>query len=60
MGGVVDEAGKELGDSTDEYNWIWIKDIRHHKLPDLLVAWDYAYNLEEDLLEYGGKNETDL
>lgn len=58
--GVVDEAMRELGDSTDEYNWIWIKDIRHHKLPDLLVAWDYAYNLEEDLLEYGGKNETDL
>lgn len=48
----MNEAIKYLGNPTDKQNWLWINGIRHHKLSDLLVTWDYTYNLEEDMLEY--------
>lgn len=54
---AVSEAMIELGDSTDEHNWIWVENETafHHKLPDLLAAWDYTYNLGEDMLGYEGE-----
>lgn len=48
----LNEAIKNLGDPADEQNWLWIKGNRHHKLSDLLVAWDYSYDLEENMFEY--------
>ncbi len=53
----VKKALKELGDEKREDNWQIIDGSYHHKLPDLLLAWDFAYDLERDLSEYEGVEE---
>jgi len=46
------EALEELGDKTEKHNWLDIDGVYYHKLPDLLNAWDYAYNSEKEVSEY--------
>ena len=48
---TLNEALEELGDKTEEHNWLY-DGVYYHKLPDLLIAWDYAYNLEKEVSEY--------
>jgi len=46
------EALKELGDPDKDHYWQIFGDSYHHKLPDLLSAWDFACDLEKDVSEY--------
>jgi len=49
---IVNKALRELGDIKSESKWIMYKGNYYHKLPDLLLAWDFACDLEKDLTEY--------
>ena len=49
----LNEAIRDLGDPAEDHYWLWINGIRHHKLSDLLIAWDYTYDLNKDMIEYG-------
>jgi predicted MPP superfamily phosphohydrolase len=41
----VREALKELGDPNSDNYWQKIDGAYYHQLPDLLLAWDFAYDL---------------
>ena len=56
---TINEAMKKLGDPTNEYNWSYIESVYYHKLPDLLIAWDYAYDIEKDVLKYDYEGEEE-
>lgn len=49
---TVNKALVELGDRGTEGNWLMIEGKYFHQLPDLLRAWDFAYDLEKDISEY--------
>jgi hypothetical protein len=54
---TINAALGELGDRTEEHNWLDIDGVYYHKLPDLLNAWNYAYNLEKVVSEYEEEEE---
>jgi hypothetical protein len=54
---TINEALGELGDNKEEHKWLDIDGVYYHKLPDLLIAWDYAYNLEKNVSEYEKEKE---
>jgi hypothetical protein len=41
----VREALKELGDPNSDNYWQKIDGAYYHQLPDLLLAWDFTYDL---------------
>ncbi|GAB6163955.1 hypothetical protein JCM12298_31150 [Desulfothermus naphthae] len=49
----------ELGDlnNNKEYYWQFKDGSYYHKLPDLLSAWDFAYDLEKEVSEYEEEEE---
>ena len=56
----VEEAFRELGNPTEDAPyWINEGENYYHKLPDLLIAWDYAYNLGKDVSEYEEEEEEE-
>jgi len=48
----IELALKELGNPNEDHYWQKIGDTYHHKLPDLLSAWDFAYDLDKNVSEY--------
>ena len=48
----VREALKELGDPNSDNYWQKIDGAYYHQLPDLLLAWDFAYDLTIEPGEY--------
>jgi CRISPR/Cas system-associated protein Cas10 (large subunit of type III CRISPR-Cas system) len=39
-------ALKDLGDPEEETYWQWFRGKYRHKLPDLLSAWDFSFDLD--------------
>ena len=48
----IELALKELGNPNEDHYWQIFKASYHHKLPDLLSAWDFAYDFEKDVSKY--------
>jgi CRISPR/Cas system-associated protein Cas10 (large subunit of type III CRISPR-Cas system) len=48
----VREALKELGDPNSDNYWQKIDGAYYHQFPDLLLAWDFAYDLTIEPREY--------
>ena len=55
----IKKALEELGDKAEEHKWLDLDGVYYHKLPDLLIAWDYAYDLEKDVSEYEEAEEEE-
>lgn len=51
------KALQELGDSNENHYWQFKEGSYYHKLPDLLSAWDFAYDLEKEVSEYEEEEE---
>lgn len=47
----VTAALKELGDPEEETRWQWFSGKYRHKLPDLLSAWDFSFDLDTNPYE---------
>lgn len=45
---------EDLGDPDEEGYWIRKENIYYHELPDLLHAWNFAYDIEKDWSKYEG------
>ena len=48
----IEQALKELGDPEKNHYWQRVEGSYCHKLPDLLSTWEFAYNLDKEILEY--------